>query len=162
MKSRPKILVLGIGNELLCDDAAGLTAARELKKIIPAADVEVIETNSLGLDLLETMEGYDYALLLDAVMTGKHKAGTVLEFSPHDFSVETSSSPHYTGLPDVFALAEKLKIKFPKEVRILAVEAEDPFLLHEGLTVAVNASLPELVKRGAEIIRDWNFVLSGV
>lgn len=154
MKEHKKILVLGIGNDILSDDAVGLVAARKLRGEL-SNDVEVEEAYGLGLELLETLEGYEYALLLDAVMTGQREPGTIMEFTQNDFAPEISSSPHYVGLPEVFKMAEKLHIPFPKEIRILALEVEDPYHIHEGLTVAVEEAIPALIKKAKEIIISW-------
>lgn len=154
MEGRHNILVLGVGNDILSDDAVGLVAAREIKDRMPHA-ADVMETNGLGLDLLDIMEGYEYALLLDSAMTGGHEPGTLMEFTQKDFSLNLFSSPHYAGLPEVLGLAEKLKIPFPKNLRILAMEAEDPYLLHEGLTASVENAVPEMIKKGMDILRYW-------
>lgn len=154
MNAQNKILVLGIGNDILCDDAVGLVAARKIHDEL-SGEVDVLESFGLGLDLLETLEGYEYALLLDAVMTGQCEPGTIMEFTQNDFAPEISSSPHYVGLPEVFKMAEKFHIPFPKETRILALEVEDPYQIYEGLTVTVEEALPALIGKAKEIIISW-------
>lgn len=155
MNGKKKILVLGIGNDILCDDAAGLKAVRRIKERTNGS-ANVQETNGLGLNLLDHLEGYDCALLVDAVKTGKYEPGTILELSADDFSADHSTSPHYAGLGEVIKVAERLQIPFPKEICILALEVEDPYQIHEGLTVAVEKALPEVVEKCMAIIDDWS------
>jgi hydrogenase maturation protease len=101
------------------------------------------------------MEGYEYVLLLDAIVTGKHEAGSILELSRDDFSGGNAVSPHYISLPDLFALAEKLDIPFPREFRIIAMEVDDPYQLIEGLSSTAEKALPHFLARARMIIADW-------
>lgn len=150
----PSILVLGLGNDILGDDAIGILAARELRPGLPEA-VEVAESAEAGLALLERFEGRERVLLLDSIMTRQCEAGTILELGPEDFGKVAAPSPHYAGLPEVLALAGRLEIPFPSEIRILAMEVEDPFEIREGLTPKVAAALPGLVARAREVLAGW-------
>ena len=60
------VLVLGIGNELLGDDGAGVVAARSLAAS-PMPGVEVLDGGTLGLMLMPYIAGRQAVLVLDAV-----------------------------------------------------------------------------------------------
>jgi hydrogenase maturation protease len=152
--SRPRILVLGLGNDILGDDAVGLLAARRLRALLPET-VDVVESGGGGLDLLDALEGYDRALLLDAILTGKHPPGTILEFSAEDFKKDDAPSPHYAGLPTVIQLAESLGIGFPNIFQIVAIEVENPYEVLEGLSKSVEAALPALIERAERTVHAW-------
>ncbi|MFI5252160.1 MAG: hydrogenase maturation protease [Bacteroidota bacterium] len=149
-----KILLLGLGNDILGDDAVGLVAARILQTEIES-DIDFTEISTSGFNLLETMEGYEYVLLLDAIVTGKYQAGTVLDLSREDFSNGSAISPHYISIPDIFSLAERLEMSFPREFRILAMEIDDPYLIVEGLSSTVEMALPAFLTRARLILADW-------
>ena len=149
-----RILVLGLGNDILGDDAVGLLAARRLRALLPET-VDVVESGGGGLDLLDALEGYERALLLDAILTGKHPPGTILEFSAEDFKKDDAPSPHYAGLPTVIQLAESLGICFPTIFQIVAVEVENPYEVLEGLSKPVEASLPAVIERAEGIVHAW-------
>ena len=54
----PKTLVLGLGNDLLTDDAIGILAVREVRRrVAHLAQVEVCETMEMGLALLDFIAG---------------------------------------------------------------------------------------------------------
>ena len=150
------ILVLGLGNDILGDDGVGLLAARELKKQIENLPLDVSETALAGFELLDMLQGYEKVLILDAVVTKKHQPGTVLELSAEQFKHATAVSPHYGGLPEVLKLAEKLQIKFPTDIRILAVEIEPPYQLREGLSSVIQSSISDLIQRAKEILHNWD------
>ena len=153
-KQHPRILVLGLGNDILGDDAVGLVAARRLRGHC-AAEVDVVEAAESGLGLLDFLEGRSHALLLDAILTGRHPAGTVLEFSRKDFNATSGPSPHYTGLPELLRLAECLAIPVPTDLCVLAMEVEDPYRIREGLSPVVTQALPAYVERARQILDGW-------
>ena len=150
----PRIVVLGLGNDILGDDAVGLLAARRLRAFLPES-VDVQEAGGGGLELLDVLEGYDRAVLLDSIATGVHPPGTILEFSSDDFQKVVAPSPHYAGVPELLQMAEQLGIPFPKTIRILAVEVEDPYTIREGLSQSATQALPTLVAEGSRIVESW-------
>lgn len=146
--------MLALGNDLLGDDGVGVKAAREIQQEAPAG-VDVIETAEAGLALMELLSGYRRALLLDSVQTGTRPPGTIVEFGPRDFRSVIAPSPHYAGLPEVIALAERLQVPFPGEIRILAMEIENPREVKEDLSPPVSAALPAFVEKARGILSGW-------
>jgi hydrogenase maturation protease len=155
MKFSPlRTIVLAMGNDILGDDAVGLLAARRLRKEIDE-EVDIVESSEAGFALMELMEGYDRALILDSIKTGRHSPGTVVEFKTADFRRVIAPSPHYAGLPEILDMASRLGISFPKDIRILAMEVDDPFRISEEISVAVRVNLPDFVERASRIMESW-------
>jgi hydrogenase maturation protease len=150
VSGKSNVLVLALGNDILGDDAVGLMAARALKAR-GAPGVDVMESCEAGFALLDLMQGYRRVVIVDAIHTGGVSAGTLHEFTRADFERVTAHSPHYVGLPELFALAERLDLPFPDDVMIVAMEIDDPWTLSEGLTPEVASALPHLVARLAEL-----------
>ena len=150
-----RVLVLAMGNDILADDGVGLHASRLLRTIAPPG-VDFIETSEAGFALLEFLEGYDDVLILDAIQTGKAPPGTVIPLKAEDFSCVESPSPHYAGLPDLKKLADNCGIAFPSNVRILAMEVEDPYSIGAPLTPAVAFSLQEYVRTAHTMLQTWH------
>jgi hydrogenase maturation protease len=150
----PRILVLGLGNDILGDDAVGLLVARRLRAFLPAG-VEVVESGGGGLDLLDRLEGFDRALLIDSILTGKRPPGTLVEFSAVELRHNAAPSPHYAGLPTVIELAESLGLEFPSDFRVLAVEIANPYEVVERLSPQVAAAVPAMAERARVIVQEW-------
>ncbi len=158
MKERAgRTIVLALGNDLLGDDGVGLEAARLLAGQVDGS-VDVMETGEAGLALLEMLEGYARALLIDSVVTGRYPPGTVLEFTPDDFRRVVAPSPHYAGLPEVLDLARRLDLEFPSEIRILAMEVLNPYEFQTRFSDPVRESLPRLVQRALQVLEEWGCV----
>ena len=69
--NHPRILIAGVGNIFLGDDAFGVEVVRRIaQRTLPAA-VRVIDFGIKGIDLAYTLlEDYDGAILVDAVSRG--------------------------------------------------------------------------------------------
>jgi len=148
------ILVLGLGNELLSDDGVGILAVRKLAREL-RGKTDVVETALHGLALLELFIGHRQAIVIDAICTGAHPPGSVIELDPADLETVESPSPHYTGLPEMLTLAEQLKLDFPVDVKIIAMEVVDPFTVGFDLSEPVKQALPELVRMVREQVKAW-------
>ena len=142
-----KTLVLGLGNPILGDDSVGLRAAALVRQQLPAdSDVEVDEDYWGGLRLMERLIGYDRAIILDAICTGRHAPGSVLHLRPDDFPTQHSASAHDLSLPAALQLAQELHVKVPWDITLIAVEAEQVLEFADHCTPAVEAALPEVVQ----------------
>ena len=146
-----KTLVMGLGNEILADDAVGVLVARQLKDEL-AGRADVISCALHGLALLELFIGYDRAILIDAIQTGKNPPGTITELRGEDLDKVYAPSPHYAGVPEMLELAEQLELDFPKEFRIFAVEVGDMRTIGGPVTAAVVAAIPAVCERVKAVV----------
>jgi hydrogenase maturation protease len=149
-----KILVLGLGNDLIADDGVGIIAARHLRDELSHIAV-VEETSECGLALLECFIGYDYAIVVDAIKTGNHPPGTIQHWVPADLDALIAPSPHYTGLPELISLAEQMDLDYPQEIKIISMEAEDTYTIGSGLTDSVKDALPKLEELIMQQVMEW-------
>ena len=73
-----KTLILGLGNPLVTDDSVGLRVVERLKPLLAEqGDVEVSEDYWGGLRLMERMIGFDRAIVVDAIQTGRCQARSI-------------------------------------------------------------------------------------
>ncbi len=149
-----KILVLGLGNELLSDDGVGILAARRLRTLLEH-QAEVIESSLSGIALLELFAGHEKAIVMDAVRTGRYPAGTLLEFVPAALGAVVGPSPHYSGLPEIIALARQLEIEFPEEIKVFALETADMSTVGGSLSERVAAAITPMTDRVMKQVQAW-------
>ncbi len=145
-------VVLCLGNDLLADDGIGILAAERLERDLPDT-VKVVATAQSGLALLDHLIGYDRAIIVDAIHTGNQPAGKICRLSPDDLKFAYAPSPHYAGLPEMFAIADKLAITFPSRVDVLAVEVTDTETIGGTVSTQVMASLDSLVEEVESILK---------
>jgi len=149
-----KTLVLGLGNDLLGDDAVGIIAVRRLSGEIPG-QADFVESGLHGIALIDILAGYERAIIVDAIRTGSLPPGTIIELRPEDLRVVHSPSPHYSGLPEMIQLARELDMAFPENIRILAVEIVDPLTLGGDMSSPVSSALEELIWRIKDRLYFW-------
>jgi hydrogenase maturation protease len=143
-----KILVLGLGNDILTDDAIGLEVVREVSRRVEGdSRVDVKETMEMGLALLDFIVGYDTLILVDSIQTGRAAPGYVHDLTREHLSAQPGRTPHFLGVKDTLLLGARLGLPMPERVRILAVEVEDPFTLGSEMTSAVRCALPFAVEQ---------------
>jgi hydrogenase maturation protease len=141
-----RAVVLGIGNTILTDEAAGVRAVEALEQAyeIPA-NVQVIDGGTSGMEMIEDLSNLDFLIVIDVVKTGA-APGTVVKICGDEIPVffRRKLSPHQIGLPDVLASLELLDT-MPKEIVVLGVE---PISLELGMemTDLVAGKIPLLVE----------------
>jgi len=140
-----RILLIGLGNPLVTDDSVGLRIVEALRpQLADRPEIEVTEDYWGGLRLMERMEGYDAAVVVDAIVTGA-PPGTIHRLKPGDIPTQRSASAHDVTLPTALDFGRQHGLRLPDNSRILlvGVEAEDILSFGETLTPAVAAALPQ-------------------
>ena len=137
--NQSKVVVLGVGNELLKDEGIGVHIARSMQEIPLSGNVEVVDGGTLP-DATLVFEGIDKLIVVDAVQAGG-KAGAIYRFHPEDVEVDNRvlTSLHQISLLENLWLMEHFSQK-PREVIIIGIEPED---MSSGLELS--AKLQELV-----------------
>jgi hydrogenase maturation protease len=140
------LLVLGIGQSLRGDDAAGLEAVRLWQQTYPqtAQRVQVELFELPGLALLDRLEGMEAAILVDALQTNL-TPGTIHRLGPEELAAFTldSQSAHGWGVAETLALGRSL-YPWLAQCRITLIGiAGSAFEMGAALSPAVQAALPE-------------------
>lgn len=81
-----KILILGIGNEILQDEGVGIHVIRELAKETLPEEVELLEGGTAGMELLPSLEGVDHLIVVDSIQA-EDEPGSVFAFSPEEIKI---------------------------------------------------------------------------
>ena len=140
------VAVIGIGQSMRGDDAAGLEAVNLWQRRYPQtagrAELRVATIEAPGLDLLDLLGGADGALLVDAVCSGA-TPGALHRLGPQQLSEfrQAAGSAHTWGVAQVLKLEAALEPhQARRTVRLLAIEAAQTEL-GTGLSAPVAAAL---------------------
>ena len=155
MTSGAAVLVLGLGNRLLGDDAAGPLAVDRLAAAARDADARFIDGGTIGLALLPEIEDAEAFIAVDAALFGA-PPGTVRVFEGEAMDAQLGGrkrSAHEVALFDLMAGAE-LNGRLPARRALVAVE---PACTELGLepTPAVAAAIPRLCAAVDELLDRW-------
>jgi hydrogenase maturation protease len=149
------ILVLGIGNLVMSDDAVGILVVQRLNQLYRFPDcVEIIDGGTLGLDLLPKLENISHLIMIDAVETGQ-EPGTCVTLRGEELPIalQTKVSPHQMGLKDLLAVSE-LMGHAPKEMVLVGVQPGS-VEMEIGLTPVVEAQLEGLCATVLSELNEW-------
>ena len=147
-------VVIGVGNPLLRDDGVGLEVARLVRQRAGTrSGLEVLELYAGGLRLMESMVGFDRALVVDAMTTAAAPPGTVREFVPDSATpVRNLHCAHDGDLANALAMGHAMELALPREIRIFGVEAAEVESFGEELSPPVRQAVPALVDRILAIV----------
>jgi hydrogenase maturation protease len=142
------IKVIGIGQSLRGDDAAGLAAVRlwqeRYQANIERTNLQVELAELPGIGLLNLLEGTSIAILVDAVHSNT-KAGTIHVLSEDQLEAfsDGAGSAHGWGVAETLSLGHKLMpSSMPEKLWLIGIEAGN-LLLGESLSPEVESALPE-------------------
>jgi hydrogenase maturation protease len=154
-----RLLVAGVGNELMGDDGFGIVAAQRCLDVDLGSDVRVVQSGIAGIGLVQDlMDGYDLVVVLDAVDRAS-PPGTVhvLELSTPDIGTmsdqdrwELLTDMHYTVPSRVMILARALGV-LPPRAYLVGCQPRS-IELGEGLSAPVAAAVDEAVERTRELL----------
>ena len=143
-----KTLIMGIGNSLLGDDGVGVHIARRLSRLIEDENVDVMDANMGGLNLLDFILGYDKLIIIDAIMTNRKQVGEIYRLGQEEIGepLYAVTSPHHFNLPATIEIGRRLfPDEMPKEVVIYAVGAQDVAQISEEITDKVKKAIPGVI-----------------
>jgi len=146
IKSKKKVLILGIGNILHKDDGLGVFIVNEIEnsvKDIPEY-VEIADGGVLGYDLLLLMSGRKKIIIVDALKAGD-QPGSIYKFpAKHLTDTNNKFSLHEMGVKkiiDMLALTGERP-----EIEIVGLVPEDIQSLEIGISDSVKKAVPKAVE----------------
>lgn len=150
MTGKPQILVIGIGNAWRGDDGAGLRVAALLKERADNSFI-VLEQSGEGSALLDSWQGADHVLLMDAAQSGAvagiiHRLEANAGELPRRF---LNTSTHAFGAAEAIELARALN-QLPPHLIVYAIEG-GCFEAGAGLSTEVAQAAPQAA---AEILEE--------
>jgi len=121
--SRGKCLIIGFGSDALSDDGLPIRLINDLKAILDPDKFILMTSPVGGLELLNLLDGFNTAVLIDTQLTSKRKPGVIHKFTPDNFE-ETFhlSSQHDVYFHEALRLGSEMGISMPDDIHIVAIE----------------------------------------
>ena len=155
-----KTIVVGLGNPILTDDGVGVKVAYAVEAALagrPREGLFITEASVGGLRLMEVLEGYDRAIIVDAIQTRNgHPVGSIYQMDLDDLReispTQHSASAHDTSLVTALDAGKQMGMKLPDEVCIFAVEVENILDFSDTPTPAVAEAIPKVTQMVLDIL----------
>ena len=147
-----KILIQGIGNEILTDDGIGPKIVKRLKGTLSQKNIDFKTAFLGGLELLDHIQGYVTVIFIDAIRTRDGKPGAVYQFSPENFNTTVHlSSIHDVSFLTSIELGKKLGLNMPGSVHIIAVEIVEDKIFDNNFSPQIQEKYEEIFSEVKEI-----------
>ena len=150
-----KILVLGVGNMLMGDEAVGIEVVKALNKNELPRNVDVVDGGTGGFHLLSYLQEYKKIIFVDASLDDRPE-GTVTVIEPK-FSTDfpKSLSAHDIGLKDLIDSAALLG-ELPK--MYLVIISIKKF---QNLSLEVSENVSNSIPKAVGVIKNLIGKMSG-
>lgn len=146
------LVVIGLGSPFLCDDSVGIRVVRALSQY-KTSEVRFVEAHAGGLLLLEELVDAKNAIIIDALIDKRRKAGTVLVCALENKTRNTCCG-HDCTLTEALEIGHAMGMNLPPDqaITLVAVVAEDVTTFSEKLTPAVEAALKNACDKVCDLI----------
>jgi hydrogenase maturation protease len=151
---KPRILVAGLGNELLMDDGVGVHAIHALRNtptLRKQRNIVIADVGVAILDALHLLAWADYILAIDAMNAGG-APGTI--YLAQDSDIERGNA--HNGLHEL-TLVSGLRLLTEHRNPVITILGVEPKTIAYGmdLTPPVAAALPQVRQHAQAIIERW-------
>jgi hydrogenase maturation protease len=140
-----RTLVIGVGNLLRTDDGVGIHLINMLSKLHP--EINTFDAAMGSIEILEAMKGYERVVIIDSIETGV-EPGTIYRVnltSGEKPPVITHS--HGTDVLTILELGRQLYGEdMPKDIILIAIEAEDTITIGDKLTKRVQEATDDVLQ----------------
>jgi len=149
-----------MGNAIVSDDKVGLLIVNKIAEKAKNPHVEVKTTEAGGLYILDVMMGFDFAIVVDAIKTGKHEPGAIIQFNPGEFDfTPRGTMVHDVSFFDAIELGKKMDIKVPGRIEIVSIEIIDNRTVSENINEEVMKAVDPAIEKVVSLASDMGFDL---
>lgn len=155
----PHGIVIGLGNPILGDDGVGWRVTEEVGRLLEdrAAGPDLDRLAVGGLALMERLEGYDHAVIVDASQSGEVPIGTVRRLRLDELADPTAghtTSAHDVSLATALAAGRALGAHLPDRIDLVVVEIPQSYDFGETLSPEVAAAVPHAADLAVQAVID--------
>lgn len=142
-----KSVIIGIGNPNFKDDGVGLKIVEHFEGI-----VDTVTLLNIGFNLIDSLLGYDKAVIVDGVKTGK-EPGSIIEFNAEFWGDVYASGTHNFSIFEIIRIGYSVfPEEMPKEIKIIGIEVEDVETLSRQCSPSVETAIPKAVSKIKEYL----------
>jgi hydrogenase maturation protease len=154
------IAILGIGNNLLQDDGAGIHILNRFAADNPFSNVDCLDAGTIGLAMMDRLTDLQGLVALDAMRLAL-EPGTVTVLQGPDMDhhlLNHHHSAHEVGLSDLMD-ALRLSDQLPPNRALIGIEPEKMDWGTEP-TEKIAAAIPRAAELARDLVRRWQSDLS--
>ncbi len=148
------LVILGVGNSIRMDDGAGIRVVEQLEQdlSLQSAKIAFKYLNTGGFDILDEIDGYRHAIIVDAADMPDQglKPGDIFHCpNLHELVIEEARgiSSHGIGVLHVLKYAEVGNYHPPPIIEVYGIQVKETRYFGDELTPEVAAGVMKLTNR---------------
>ncbi len=146
MKQKNKILILGLGNEVLGDEGLGLKIVDDLKHSYTSPGLEYAKATNGGLEILEYIRDFKALIIIDTITSESGYPGEIYYFTTENFKETLHlSSNHDTSFLTTIKTGQTLGYNIPGRIDIIAINIIRNLWLCENLSNIILKKYDEIL-----------------
>ncbi|MEN8191179.1 MAG: hydrogenase maturation protease [Bacteroidota bacterium] len=149
-----KLLILGMGNKLFGDDGVGIVVAERLREIYNNYEnIDIEETSWGGFRIIDLLDGYNTAIVIDALQTKRKHLGFVHKLDYQDLihSVRMVSF-HDINFATAIEFAKIMDITMPEKIMVFGIEVDETDHFSEEISPIIKRSVESCINMVVEEI----------
>lgn len=140
-------VIIGIGNPMLCDDGIGYHIVESLRPLLNMEIFDFFTEYICHLELLEKIEGYQTAFIIDGNRSEEQIPGRISFFDEKNYTgMIHLDNYHDFSLREMIQLAENLEIKVAEKIHVIAIEIEEDKTFCDELSKPLQQIYPTLLE----------------
>jgi hydrogenase maturation protease len=145
------IIIIGCGNPLMGNDGAGLAAMRLFEGRYP--DVDCTDGGTGGLGLIPLMEGYERAVIVDAMVGSGGRIGDVFIFETPPTWDRSVCALQDIGAGEAVVMAKELG--YIEDAIVIGIEVGEVRAFSREIDPAVEEGIRAAREYILKILQDW-------
>ena len=140
-------LVLGVGNQILGDDAAGIYAAERLAQRIPKEKAEVRKFGGSATYLFDEILGYDEVIIIDTIAIKGYQEGDIVHWDPYNVKANVDSvNPHDYPFHIMLEIYKSsFPEQMPKKMRFFGIVTTPQLTFKQEISQKIKESADKVV-----------------
>jgi hydrogenase maturation protease len=128
------IIIIGVGNPIMGDDAIGILTVEELRKVSNRTDVIFATAQFSGIPLAEMLIGHERAVIIDSTIRADASYGELYRIKYTKGSNHHLESMHTIGIVDAMSVLERHGVKMPDVISIYAINIRHEQVVSERIS----------------------------
>jgi len=145
------VIVIGVGNPIMGDDAIGILTLEELRKISNRTDTTFMTAQLSGIPLAEMLIGYDKAIIIDSIIKTECRYGELCHLKSPKNSNQYSESMHTIGFHDAIHVLERHSARMPDAINIYAINIKFEQVVSDKISEELAGNIPDYALEIANI-----------
>ena len=153
MDKTKSLVVLGVGNDIRMDDGAGIRVVERLERDteLESLNISFKYLNTGGFDILDEIDGYDRAIIVDAASMTDQGLTPGQFFYIEDLNKYTKGqsigvSSHGVGVLQVLGYARISGYQIPQKIEVYGIQVKETGYFSEDLTPEVAEGVNNLYR----------------